>query len=129
MAGLLWIGCSWWVGDEYATEGGFEVGEADGFGEEGVHTGGEGLGSFGGAGPGGEGDDGDVPAGFESADAASGFIAIHFGHLAVHEYGGVVAWSEEDEGFDAVAGDVDGDSHTGEETGGYFLVDEVVFDD
>ncbi len=92
---LFWNGWSRWVGDEGVAECCFEVGEADGFGQESVHTRGEGLGSLGGAGSGGEGDDGKSPAAAKGPDAARGFVAIHFGHLAVHEDGGIVVGLED----------------------------------
>lgn len=87
------------------------------------------MGSFGRAGSGGEGDDGEAATGGQGPDAAGGFAFIHFWRLAVHEDGGVVVWLEEGDGFTSISSDVNGDAHAGEMVGGDLLVDEVVFDD
>ena len=63
-----------------------EDGRIDGFVDVLVHPDGETLLAGTGHGVGGEGDDGDAGPGLlGGTDAAGGFVAVHAGHLAVHE--------------------------------------------
>jgi len=94
-----------------------------------VHAGGEAALAGVEDGVGGEGDDVGLGAGVFLADAAGGFEAVHFGHVAIHEddvEGGLL---EGFEGFEAVGDAVGFVPEFLEEKGGDALVDGVVFDD
>ncbi|MGA1994360.1 MAG: hypothetical protein ABSH45_01160 [Bryobacteraceae bacterium] len=107
-----------------------QIFEADGFGDIVVHAGREtdlagALEGFG-----GHGDDGRVPAGrFGAADRAGSGVAIHFGHVAIHEDQRIGEKADHPDGFVAVGGDVDAEAELFEQAHGDLLIDGVIFRD
>lgn len=96
-------------GFEVASDGGEHCIGVDGFGDVIIHAGGDAAVAFFCGGVGGHGDDGERVEAFFRADFGSGLVAVHLGHLEVHEdeVEGVGVGLEGLDGLETIIGDRD----------------------
>ncbi len=112
---------------EVTFDGQGEALSVQGLGQITVHTGLEALPLGAGHGIGRESDDGYAArAGFARADLARRLIAVHHGHLAIHQNEVMAAAFPGGNGLCAVAHDIDLEAHALQTAAGHFLVDRVI---
>ncbi len=117
-------------GGEVALEDRDDFGFVDGLGDVVVHAGFDAAFAIGLHGVGGHGDDDGVAAGrFGAADLFGGLVAVHDGHLAIHENEVVAIGGDHIDGFLAVGGEFDGKTEALQHPRRDELVDGVVFDE
>jgi hypothetical protein len=110
---------------------GFESGVFDGLGQIVVHAGGQAQFAIAFHGIGGHGDDRQVPTlcrlAFLTAQLPGGGIAIHAGHLAVHQDGIIMPLCYCGQRFISVTDHIHAIAQLVQHAGGHALVDRVVF--
>jgi len=115
---------------EKAADGGSELLELYGLSDKAVHADGGAQIAIALEGIGGEGDDARGAGGIlAAADFAGGFVAVHLGHLDVHQDEIVGLGVASSDGLVAVAGDIRAVTKALKEADGDLLVDGVVFDE
>jgi hypothetical protein len=113
-----------------AAEDGDYFGFVDGLGKVVVHAGVKATLTISLHGVGGHGDDDDVAIWrLGAADLFGGLVAVHNGHLAIHEDEVVVIGGNHVDGFLAVRGEFDGEAEALKHAGRDELIDGVVFDE
>ena len=113
-----------------ALENGDHFRFVDGFGDVVVHAGIEAALAIALHRVGGHGDDDDVTTGrLSAADLFGGLVAVHDGHLAIHEDEVVAIGGDHVDCFLSVGGEFYFEAETLERAGGDELVDGVVFDE
>ena len=117
-------------GGEVAFEDGDDFGFIDGLGDVVVHSGFDAALAIGLHSVSSHGDDDGVAAGrLGAADLFGGLIAIHHGHLAIHENEVVAIGGDHIDGFLAVGGEFDVKTEALQHPRRDELVDGVVFDE
>ena len=115
---------------EVSLEDGDDFGFVDGLGDVVVHAGVEAALAITLHRVGGHGDDDDVAIGrLAAADLFGGLVAVHHGHLAIHENEVVAIGGDHVDGFFSVGGEFDGKAEALEHARGDELIDGVVFDE